>query len=274
MKKQIQLIAILLILNLTVIGQSLKPLREEIKDKYSLKFGVPVRIVETINDYKNSGIKSKKEFIDFSKNCDTISRIRYDSGDLEMLHICVYNQNNNKTAENSKRRIKDKGWITLETNYYYDKNGLSEVKTIHNVDYKEIKISTTAIVSCGTLGNLTDSKLYNSENVMIIHETGEYDYKNNRWIYSVYDSIGHLKRQEKSEITPFKEFNDKGDVILYARDSQEKNKIFYSVAYKYDEYGNWVEKKIYQFRKNGEKTLNEKLFQTISRKIEYKKARP
>ena len=272
MKKQIQLLAILLISNLTISGQSLKPLREQIKDKYSLKSGIPVRIVETIKDYKNSGIvESKKEFIDFSQNSDTISRSRYDSGDLEMLHICVYDQKNNKVAENSKRRIKNKGWITLETNYYYDKNGLSEVKTTHNLDYKEIKISTTAIVDCDSLGNLTDSKLYNSDKALILHETGEYDYRNNSWTYSVYDSIGQLRRQEKLEIIPTKKFNDKGDVILYARDSQEKNKTFYRVDYKYDEFGNWVEKKIYQFRNDGDKALNEKLFQTISRKIEYKK---
>lgn len=271
MKKQIQLIAILLISNLTISGQSLKPLREQIKDKYSLKFGVPVRIVETTKDYKNNGIESKKEIIDFSKKCDTISTSRFDNGDIEMHHICIYNENNLKTTENLKRKIKDRGWIILETTYKYEKKGLSEVRTTQNIDYKEIKISTTAIVDCDSLGNLTDSKLYNSDKALILHETGEYDYKNNRWTYSVYDSIGQLRRQEKLEIIPTKKFNDKGDVILYARDSQEKNKTFYRVDYKYDEFGNWVEKKIYQFRKDGDKTLNDKLFQTISRKIEYKK---
>jgi hypothetical protein len=271
MKKQIQLIVILLISTLTISGQSLKTIRDQINDKYTLKFGVPVRIVETIKDYKNSGMESKEEIIDFSRNGKSTTTSRYDKGDLEMSNIRVYNENNLKTNDILKRRIGDKGWSTYKTIYYYGKKGLFKIITTLTTDYLKVYTSTTAIVQSDSLGEFTDYKLYYTDYTLTLHETGLFDYKNNICTYSVYDSKGQLKRQEKLAINPSKKYNDKGDVIFYADNSQENNKIFYRVDYKYDESGNWVEKNIYQFRKEGKEIQNEKLFQTVSRKIKYKK---
>ena len=271
MKKQNLLITILLISNLTISGQSLKPLREQIKDKYTLKYGIPIRIVETITDYNNKSTKTKEENIDFSQTGDTITRSRYKNRKLEMANICIYNQDKYKISEKSKRLITNAGWASIETSYYYKGKNLSEVNTTYNnVSSKETKISTKAIIECDSSGNLTDSKLYNSDNILILHETGKYDYKNNKWIYSAYDSIGGLRQQETLEIIPSKKNNENGDVILYAKDSREKNDIFYRVDYLYDEFGNWIEKRIYKLRKKGNNIQNEKLFQKINRKIEYK----
>lgn len=270
MKKQIQLIVILLISTLTINGQSIKTLRNEIKDKYTLKFGDPVRIVETIKDYTNSGVVSKEEINDFSRNGKSITTCRYDNGVLKMNNTRVYNENNLKTSDILKRKIGDKGWTTFKTTYFYGKKGLFKIITTLTTDYSKVYTSSTAIVQCDSLGEFTDYKL-KSDNAQTLHETGLYDYANNIWTYSVYNSKGQLIRQEKLAINPSNKYNNKGDVIFYAEDSQENNKIYYRVDYTYDESGNWVEKNVYKLRKDGDKAVNEKLFQTVSRKIEYKR---
>jgi hypothetical protein len=274
MKKQIQLIVILLISTLTVSGQSLYSLRDEIKDKYTLKAGIPVKIVETIKDYKYKGIVSKEETIDFSRNGKSITTCRYDKGDMEMYRIREYNENNLKTGDILKRKMGDKGWLTCKSTYYYGKKGLFKIITTITTDYSKDYKSTTSIIECDSLGIFNDCKIYGWDKTPIIHETGLYDYMNNIWTYSKYDSKGHLKRQEKLAINLFKKYNDKGDVIFYPEDSKENNKIFYRVDYNYDELGNWVEKNIYKLIKEGNEIHNEKLFQTISRQIKYKKTSP
>ena len=274
MNKLILNIVILLLANLTISAQSLYPLRNEIIDKYSLKMGVPIRIAETIKNYKNSGVESKKEFFDFSENGDTITISRYENGDLKMLHVSVYNGNQFKIADNLKRKINDKGWINLTTTYTYNEKGLSEVRKTQNVDYKNLTIITTAIIECDSLGNLIDSKLYDSNKTLTIHETGEYNYEENRWIYKVFDPNEQLQRKEVLEIIPTKEYNDLGDVILYPKNIKQNNKTYYRIEYKYDEFENWINKKVYQFEQEGENKINEKLFETINRKIEYKNNAP
>jgi NAD(P)-dependent dehydrogenase (short-subunit alcohol dehydrogenase family) len=64
---------------------------------------------------------------------------------------------------------------------------------------------------------------------------------------------------------------NKGIGFETARQLAQFNKIYYRVDYTYDESGNWVEKNVYKLRKDGDKAVNEKLFQTVSRKIDYKR---
>ena len=250
-------------------SQSITSGRTKIFEQYKTEYGQPKEIKNTNTFYNKSGIEIKEEKITFSRNLDTISELRYKNSEIDARLTFIFNKENNLIFRSFKNKVPLFGWQSQKAEYNYSDNGIQEI-----IDFdSNNKIIRKAIFKNDSLRNPISMKLYDSNNNLLGYEKAEYDYSDNSYIYKVYDSNDNLKTSNQHTIE-FKKsksnnYNEHGDVILYPRNWDENDNVYYVLKYKYDNLGNWIDKRIYKVEKKGDRFVNKEKDRRFKRKIEY-----
>lgn len=267
MKQHIIIISLFLTV-ININAQSITSARSNTYESYVTKFGKPKKIIEK-NTFYDKQTTRTKEIVEFSINLDTIKETRYTSSELDAKLLFVFNSKKQLIFRSYENKVPLIGWQYVESVYSYNENGLSEIKT---TDSKGNLQSLTK-VTCDTKGNPIELKLYDSNQNLIGFETGEYKYENNKWIYKVYNSNSKLISEQELSIENVKsstyKYNKNGDCVLYPRNWKHDKNMYYQIEYKYDEFGNWTEQKIYFVEMINGKLKNKKKNRVFKRKLIY-----
>ncbi|NJW53646.1 hypothetical protein [Salinimicrobium oceani] len=250
-------------------SQSLSSARSNIFDQYTTKFGHPREIRNTNTFYNDSGKEVKEEKIIFSKSSDTISELRYKNSLLDARLIFIFDKEGKLILRTLTNKIPLVGWQSQKAEYRYGKNGLTAIINYNSNDV----ISGKAIFKNDSKGNPVSMELYDQDSRLLGYEKAEYNYEDSTYTYKVYDSSNNLQTSKEYEINSERpnssEYNEIGDVILYRRNWNENDNTFYLIEYKYDELGNWIDKKIFTIEKKGDKFVKKKKNKRFKRKIKY-----
>ncbi|MGY6647885.1 hypothetical protein [Wenyingzhuangia sp. IMCC45574] len=246
-----------------------------IHDSYNIIFGVPLKITKNYTFYNKNNTEYQKSIITYSKKLDTISEKRYKNGEFNAELVFIYNKNRNLIYRSFKNKNSISGWRYKSTKYKYDNTGRIETRTMD----QNRNLIDLEIIENDSLKNKTLSKLYNSKNQLVGYETTDYFYTENKKVWKVYNGTGKMINQSTTQIIKNKiseksitnKYNDFGDCILYPRNWNENDNVFYQVEYKYDKLGNWVEKKTFTLNKINGELKNRKIYKKFKRKIKYRK---
>jgi len=186
-----------------------------------------------------------------------------------------YNSKGELTKKVNRQFMNFKGWITEQTLLSYnDTSGvLQEITTIF-----ENQVTLRAEVIPDKDLKITEVLLYNEKNMHVGTERVVYlpqnntirvlSYKpNEQFIGATTYPLDPKLPEPPSAIK--REFNSHGDVVLEALPNSKMEQGYY-YEYKYDSYGNWIEKLTYQCKvtKNG-KVKDKMLEHKITRNITY-----
>lgn len=250
-------------------SQSITSARSNVFEQYTTQYGQPKEIRTTNIFYNDSGKEVKEEKITFSRNLDTISELRYKNSELDAILTFIFDKDRKLTFRSFTNKVPLFGWQRQKAEYRYNDIGLTEI-----IDYdSNNNISRKAIFENDSLGNPISMKLYDGNNRLLGYEKAKYNYSNNTYTYKVYDSNEDLKTTKEysmdTKISNSSRYNEFGDVILYSRNWNENDNIFYLIEYKYDELGNWVDKKIFKVEKKGDRFGKKEKDRRFKRKIKY-----
>jgi len=269
MKKYFLLIAVLVLPLWCVSGQSLTSAKSDVYKQYVPKYGFPRKIIENNSFYNRSGVVRKKEVVEFSVGLDTIQETRYKEDQLDAQLLFVFNEKKQLIFRSFRNKVPLFGWQQEQSTYIYNKNGLAEIRSIDG----KTQLKSVAQVICDSLGHPTSFKLYDGKGNLMGSETGEYHYGTNKWTYQVFNPFGEQVSKQELVIESVKseknKYNENGDCILYPRNWDKNDTIYFQVEYKYDDQGNWIEQRIYALEKDGEQLTNKRLDRKFKRKIKY-----
>ncbi|WP_298248341.1 hypothetical protein [uncultured Christiangramia sp.] len=269
MKKLLRNIIPIFLIAFNSYSQSITSGRTKVFEQYNTEFGKPKEIKNKNTFYNKSGKEIKEEKITFSKNLDTITELRYKNSQLDARLVFIFDEDKNLIFRSFKNKVPLFGWQSQKAEYKYNRKGIQE---INDLDPNN-NILRKAIFENDSIGNPISMKLYDRNNNLLGYETAEYKYSNNSYTYKVYDSKENLKTSSQHTIdnkqSKSNNYNEHGDVISYPRNWNENDNIYYLLEYKYDDMGNWVEKKIYKVEKQGDTFVNKEKDRRFKRKIEY-----
>lgn len=269
MKKPLLNLLLTLFIASNTYSQSITSARSNVFEQYTTEHGQPREIRNTNTFYNDSGKEVKEEKITFSRNLDTISELRYKKSQLDARLTFIFDKELKLILRSFSNKVPRVGWQRQKAEYRYSNSGLREI-----IDYNsDNNISGIAIFKNDSLGNPVSMKLYDQNNRLLGYETAEYSYGDNTYTYKVYDTSDDLKTTKEYKINSKRssssKYNEYGDVILYPRSWNENDNIYYLLEYKYDELGNWIDKKIFKVEKKGDEFVKKKKDRRFKRKIEY-----
>ncbi|HBI80498.1 MAG TPA: hypothetical protein DDY04_00755 [Bacteroidales bacterium] len=241
--------------------------------------GLAFSKVEEIHELliPQSGIPSYFRVIkQYNPSGKIISEKRYNkAGGIMGESTWEYNSKGELTKKVNRQFMNFKGWITEQTLLSYnDTSGvLQEITTIF-----ENQVTLRAEVIPDKDLKITEVLLYNEKNMHVGTERVVYlpqnntirvlSYKpNEQFIGATTYPLDPKLPEPPSAIK--REFNSHGDVVLEALPNSKMEQGYY-YEYKYDSYGNWIEKLTYQCKvtKNG-KVKDKMLEHKITRNITY-----
>lgn len=205
-----------------------------------------------------------------------ISETKYNSaGGIQYETIWEYNFKGEPTRKFTRQFVNYKGWATEETILKYnDSTGcLKEIQV-----YYEKLLRQSAQVVCDSTGKITEVNVYNENGVSSNIERLVYipannsikvlNYKSNeQFVNATTYPLDPSKPEPKSALK--REFYPNGEIMLEMLESSKSDQGYY-YEYKYDSYGNWIEKLTYQCTvAPNNKVKNKKLEYLITRKITY-----
>lgn len=250
--------------------QSLRIINKEIRDKYTLREEVPEKIIESITDHKKNGSTTKsKETIRFSESGDTITRTRYKGSRLDLLATDIYNSDNQKVFKEIYRHTGEREMV-ITIQYTYHNNRLIKIHRTQALKTSGITDESYGIITTDTLGNPIRSELFDGSDNLYLYQTVDWDYEANRLLFQIYDSLDNRVRKETHFIHPPIEYNEQGDEIYYPEGPTVGNRRFFKAAYTYDAKENWILKKEWLIRMKDGEVVEERLFKTTKRKIDYR----
>jgi len=216
-----------------------------------------------IKTFDQAGLLSTFEF--YADNDSLFARVSYNNDTLNRLKLSrVYEvwSRNGLMRETSTYSYDSRNFLT--GNLDLDNNGNFIRKTL---------------IICNEKGNPIEVSLLDSNSKLIAKETATYFYNTNKVIRSVVmsdipvinnkDSLKISLKNESKYPCADEVYNSYGDKIKWKQNSDVDRKMYYEREFNYDNYGNWIDSKIYlvRFRKNGE--LYKELKSIISREITY-----
>ncbi|WP_268122122.1 hypothetical protein [Roseivirga pacifica] len=254
----------------TINGQSIRSLKSDIHSSYVPKYGSIEKVINTNTFYSKSGVEKKKDVYEYSTKMDTITEKRYESSEITAELTFIFNQNKQLTSRSFKRKIPYSGWKYDLATYKYDSTGLIERTEFDSNGNKVIN----AVIKNDSLSNIIELRLFDKDNELIGYETATYDYPSNNWVYRVFDKTGNLVTTNNYEIdlsiNTDRKYNEQGDCIYYPRNWGENDDVYFELQIKYDKKGNWVQKKIYEVKLNGNRVVDRSINRIFKRKIVYK----
>lgn len=269
MKTQLLNLLLIFFIAFNTYSQSITSARSNVLEQYTTEHGRPREIRNTNTSYNDSGKEVKEEKITLSRNLDTISELRYKNSELDARLTFIFNKEQKLILRSFTNKVPLVGWQKQKAEYRYSNNGLKEIINYNSNNY----ISGIAIFDNDSLGNPILMKLYDQNYRLLGYEKAEYIYENNTYTYKVYDSSDDLKTTKEYRINSKRskssKYNEFGDVILYPRNWNENDQIFYLLEYKYDKLGNWIDKKIYTVEKKGDELVKKAKDRRFKRKIKY-----
>jgi hypothetical protein len=216
-----------------------------------------------IKTFDQAGLLSTFEF--YGDNDSLFARVSYNNDTLNRLKLSrVYEvwSRNGLMRKTSTYSYDSRNFLT--GNLDLDNNGNFIRKTL---------------IICNEKGNPIEVSLLDSNSKLIAKETATYFYNTNKVIRSVVmsdipvinnkDSLKISLKNESKYPCADEVYNSYGDKIKWKQNSDVDRKMYYEREFNYDNYGNWIDSKIYlvRFRKNGE--LYKELKSIISREITY-----
>jgi hypothetical protein len=216
-----------------------------------------------IKTFDKAGLLSTFDF--YGDNDSLFARISYGNDTINRLKLSrvyeVWNRN---------------GLIRETSTYRYDSRNF----LIGNLDLDNNGnlIRKTTII-CNEKGNPLEVSLLDSNNKLIAKEIATYFYSTNKVIRSLVmsdipvinnkDSLKISIKYESNYPSDDEVYNSYGDKIKWKENRDIDRDMYYEREFNYDNYGNWIDSKIYlvRFRKNGE--LYKELKSIISREITY-----
>jgi hypothetical protein len=216
-----------------------------------------------IKIFDKAGLLSTFEF--YGDNDSLIARVSYSNDTLNRLKLSrVYEVwgRNGLMKETSTYSYDSRNFLT--GNLDLDRNGNFIRKTT---------------IICNEKGNPIEVSLLDINNKLIAKETATYFYSRNKVFRSVVmsdipvinnkDSLKISIKYESKYPSDYEVYNNYGDKIKWKENSDIDRKMYYEREFNYDNYGNWIDSKIYlvRFRKNGE--LYKELKSIINREITY-----
>ncbi|NRD18427.1 hypothetical protein HNV08_00085 [Winogradskyella eckloniae] len=236
--------------------------RIDLPKDYLLENGIAKEIIVT-RKVNPGGDFSYIEKSNYTFPEDSIVRIkRYKDSELESTREFSLDTLNRVVKNTVRLKYKTLGWTT------------SKYETVYGENTKDLKM----LNSDGTLNytmrvlynenhNPTEIKTLNTNGQLIGLSTAEYNYKTNRYTYTVYKEDGTvaLNKTEWFKKDYEIERNEYGDLTAFYWPTSSTD-IKYVITYKYDENGNWTRIKKIQIDGQKKKTTEIK-----SRKIKYLK---
>ncbi len=184
--------------------------------------------------------------------------------DDELKSIFIYELDNlkriAKNTTNSKFPLF--GWQKEIHTIEYSSNRKT-VETTYGGNNNLIRIIKYAYDS---LNNPVKLSIFNNQQVLESYETATYDYTHHKYIYTVFNSANELVLREKNYLnndTTQNLKNSYGDFIQV--DCPSVDKTYYTLEYKYDDKGNWIERKMTLC-----KARKKSKYSVVKRNIEYK----
>jgi len=272
MRKLLLSIGLLILIFAQGKSQSLGSLKRDVFKSFMPKHGIPEQIIRTQSFYSTSEVKKQKNIIDFSARLDTIMEKRFEDELIKAQAMYLFDDNKRLVYISFKEKVSSFGWQEKHTYYKYDNNGLSEIRRTNVLDQLIDQTRTKS----DSLHNPIYLIWYNADLNLKGYETGEYLYAQNKCIRRMYNNQAELQSKEECSIeskeSDESKFNQYGDCTFYPRAWFENDKVYFQVDYKYDELGNWIEKKLYRLIIVENKVTDKTVLQKIKRKIKYRAA--
>lgn len=238
----------------------------------------PIKIVETNLSYSIVGKEIRDKIIKTFDKAGLLSTFEfYTDNDSLIARVSYVNDTLNRLKLSRVYEVRGRNGVMRETSKYgYDNRNFLTGNL--DLDNNGNFIRKTTIV-CNEKGNPIEVSLLDSNNKLIAKETATYFYSTNKVIRSVEmsdipvinnkDSLKISMKYENRYPSVDEIYNSYGDKIKWKENSFIDSKMYYEREFNYDNYGNWIDSKIYlvRFRKNGE--LYKELKSIISREITY-----
>ena len=212
--------------------------------------------------YNKSGTETKKDIITVNHLNKITSELRYDeNGKLETRLTRIFDSTGIRSLKRKIERWHPViGYSSETATYEYDENGHMIKITDRNQNNQIIR---ETFLKNNENGHPIELKLNTGNSKSYGTEIAEYDYPNNLAITKVLDDNGKIISESKHKIDfsikdlDISEYDENGNLI------KSKN---YEYEYKYDKNLNWKKKTIYKIE-NGKRNK----YQVLTRKIKYEK---
>ncbi|MGO4913828.1 hypothetical protein [Leeuwenhoekiella sp. W20_SRS_FM14] len=219
-------------------------------------------LTKTTVFYNKSGTETKKDIIVVNKLNKITSELRYDkNGKLETRLSRTFDSTGIRSLQRKIERWHPViGYSSETATYEYDENGFMIKITDRNQNNQIIR---ETFLKNNENGHPIELKLYAGNSNSYGTEITEYDYPNNLAITKVLDDNGKIISESKHKIDfsikdlDNSEYDENGNLI------KSKN---YEYEYKYDKNLNWKKKVIYKVESG-----KRKKYQVLTRKIKYEK---
>ncbi|MGE0077442.1 MAG: hypothetical protein AB7S48_06255 [Bacteroidales bacterium] len=205
-----------------------------------------------------------------------ISEIKYNSaGGVQYEISWDYNAMGEPVRKFMRQFINYKGWTTEEVQFKYNDT------TGYLLDmfflYEKVK-KQSAQINCDSIGRIKEVLIYNESGAFTNIERLLYVPANNslrvvvlrsseQFVAAYIYPLDYTKQPPKSSLK--REYYPSGDIMLETLPDSKMEQGYY-YEYKFDSYGNWVEKFTYQCTvSSSNKVKNKKLEYKITRKITY-----
>lgn len=226
-----------------------------LNEELEYKTRKPLKIIQKTTSFNLNDRKSSDKIIKTFDESGLLKILEF-YGDNDSLfgRVTYVNDTVNRIKLSMTMDLWSRNGVNRETSIYtYNKNNFLEGTT--DIDDNG-KIIRKTKITCNEKGHPTELRLFDSKGKLYSTEKATYFYKKNKVLRTVQTSDGLvLNEDDSSKISLRNEnqfpgvnevCNNNGDLIRWKGKNFVDKDWIYERVYNYDEFGNWIESKIFQ----------------------------